>query len=182
MTIPRNEYPRPQFERKEWINLNGEWTYAFDFSRSGTEKGWRKTSGFESRITVPFCPESRLSGVGFTDFIEVIWYHRKIEIPAEWAGRKILLHFGGVDYQCIVYLDGKEAGRHTGLSSFTVDLTGAVEPGKTHDLVVKAEDFMRGGLQPFGKQAPFFQSAGCSYTGTTGIWQLSGWRPFPSMP
>ena len=172
MTIPRNEYPRPQFEREDWRNLNGEWTFAFDFSRSGEEKQWwRMSNGFDRRITVPFCPESRLSGVGFTDFIEVIWYHRKIEIPAEWAGRKILLHFGGVDYQCIIYLDGKEAGRHTGLSSFTVDLTGAVEPGKTHDLVVKAEDFMRGGLQPFGKQAPFFQSAGCSYTRTTGIWQ-----------
>ena len=131
MSIPRNEYPRPQFERKEWINLNGEWTYAFDFSRSGTEKGWRKTIGFEGRITVPFCPESRLSGIGFTDFIEVMWYHRKLEIPAEWKNRKILLHFGGVDYRCIVYLDGNEVGRHTGgASPFAVDLTDRAEAGK----------------------------------------------------
>ena len=171
MTLPGETYPRPQFERKEWRNLNGEWTCAFDFSRSGTEKNWQKAAGFEKRITVPFCPESRLSGIGFTDFIEVIWYHRKIEIPAEWSGRKILLHFGGVDYQCVVYLDGNEVGRHTGLSSFTVDLTVRAEAGKTHDLVVKAEDFLRGGLQPFGKQAPFLHSAGCSYTRTTGIWQ-----------
>ena len=85
MTIPRQEYPRPQFERKEWMNLNGKWTCAFDFSRSGTEKGWAQTAGFEQTITVPFCPESRLSGVGFTDFIEVMWYHRKLEID----GRKL---------------------------------------------------------------------------------------------
>lgn len=172
MTIPRQEYPRPQFERKEWMNLNGKWTCAFDFSRSGTEKGWAQTAGFEQTITVPFCPESRLSGIGFTDFIEVIWYHRKIDIPTEWSDRRILLHFGGVDYRCIIYLDGKEAGRHTGgVSPFTIDLTECAKAGKTHDLVVKAEDFMRDGLQPFGKQSPTFQSRACNYTRTTGIWQ-----------
>ena len=172
MSIPRNEYPRPQFERKEWMNLNGEWSYAFDFSRSGTEQNWQKTTGFSDRITVPFCPESRLSGVGFTDFIEVMWYHRKIEIPAGWAGKKLLLHFGGVDYQCVVYLDGTEVGRHTGgVSPFAIDLTGRAEAGKMHDLVVKVEDFQRDGLQPFGKQSFRLKSGGCSYTRTTGIWQ-----------
>lgn len=170
--VPRNEYPRPQFERTDWLNLNGEWTYAFDFSRSGDEREWRKATSFEGRITVPFCPESRLSGVGFTDFIEMMWYHRKLEIPAEWADRKILLHFGGVDYKAIVYLDGTEAGRHTGgASPFTVDLTGKAEPGKTHDLVVRVEDEIRNGLQPFGKQSPTFKSRACNYTRTTGIWQ-----------
>ena len=72
MNLPRNEYPRPQFERKEWINLNGEWSYSFDFSKSGDDKNWRQHGVFADRIIVPFCPESRMSGVGFTDFIEMM--------------------------------------------------------------------------------------------------------------
>ena len=142
-----------------------------------------RSIGFETRITVPFCPESRLSGVGFADFMETAWQQRRIEIPADWPDRKILLHFGGINYRSVVSLGGTWAGRHTGgVSPFAIDLSGCAEPGRVHDLVVKAGAFMRSGLQPFGSQAPFFQSAGCRYTGTTGIWQPSGWRPFPSMP
>ena len=85
MNLPRNEYPRPQFERKEWINLNGEWSYSFDFSKSGDDKNWRQHGVFADRIIVPFCPESRMSGVGFTDFIEMMWYQRVIEIPSTSA-------------------------------------------------------------------------------------------------
>ena len=70
---PRPEYPRPQFERSTWINLNGTWTYAFDFGRTGMDKGWNKTEGFDGKITVPFCPESSLSGVQHTDFINSMW-------------------------------------------------------------------------------------------------------------
>ena len=111
MELPRREYPRPQFERKEWINLNGEWSCEFDWSRSGDEKNWQNCTGFERNITVPFCPESKLSGIGLTDFIEVMWYQRYIEIPADWSAKKILLHFGGVDYKSTVYLDGAIVGR-----------------------------------------------------------------------
>ena len=95
MEILKKEYPRPQFERNDWINLNGEWSCEFDFSRSGDSKNWQESTGFERKIQVPFCPESKLSGIGFTDFIEMMWYQREIPIPAEWNGKKILLHFGG---------------------------------------------------------------------------------------
>ena len=170
--IPRDEYPRPQFEREEWVCLNGEWEYRFDFSRSGGEQDWRNAASFEGRIKVPLCPESRLSGVGFTDFIEMMWYRRTLEIPAGWKDRKILLHFGGVDYRCIIYLDGEEAGRHTGGSAaFSVDLTKFVRPGGTHNLVVCVEDEVRSGLQPLGKQSHWHDSRLCSYTRTTGIWR-----------
>ena len=169
---PRSEYPRPQWMRKEWLCLNGEWEYQFDFTKSGDERGWCGAASFEGRITVPFCPESKLSGVGFTDFIERMWYRRELTIPEEWNGKRILLHFGGVDYQCTVFVDGAEAGRHTGGSAaFEVDLTKFVHPGQTHNLVVRVEDDTRSGLQPLGKQSTWRNSRQCSYTRTTGIWR-----------
>ena len=172
MEILKKEYPRPQFERNDWINLNGEWSCTFDFSRSGDARNWHESTGFDRKIQVPFCPESKLSGIGFTDFIEMMWYQREISIPAEWKDKRILLHFGGVDYKCMIYIDGKEAGRHTGgCSPFTVDLTKFVKCGSSHNLVVRVEDYGRDGLQPLGKQSPWYDSRGCSYTRTTGIWQ-----------
>lgn len=171
MTIPRSEYPRPQFERKDWVNLNGEWSYTFDFSRSGDSRNLQQSTGFDGKITVPFCPESKLSGVGYTDFIEMMWYQREIAIPANWAGKKILLRFGGVDYSCIVYVDGKEAGRHTGgASPFAVDITKLVSAGCSHNLVVRVDDCIRTGIQAHGKQSPWLKSKNCNYTRTTGIW------------
>lgn len=172
MNLPRNEYPRPQFERKEWINLNGEWSYSFDFSKSGDDKNWRQHGVFADRIIVPFCPESRMSGVGFTDFIEMMWYQRVIEIPSDWGGKSVLLHFGGVDYQSVIYIDGAEAGCHTGGNSpFTLDITRFVKPGQAHNLVVRVKDDVRSGLQAAGKQSQQLKSARCNYTRTTGIWQ-----------
>lgn len=106
--IPRPEYPRPQFERAEWINLNGTWSYEFDFSQSGLERSLFKSKGFDRPITVPFCPESPLSGVNHKDFINAMWYHRKISIPQNWDGKRILLNFGGVDYKSTIYLNGEE--------------------------------------------------------------------------
>ncbi len=170
--IPRSEYPRPQFVREPWVNLNGTWTFAFDFGKSGTQRGFANSKGFDQAILVPFCPESKLSGVGHTDFIEAMWYHRKLSIPADWNGKRIVLHFGGVDYFSEVYIDGRSVGRHWGGSaSFQHDITPYVKPGQTHDLVVHVEDDVRSGKQPGGKQCPDYKSRGCHYTRTTGIWQ-----------
>jgi beta-galactosidase/beta-glucuronidase len=129
-TQPRPEYPRPQFHRSRWTNLNGPWTFTFDPGRSGMERGLARSAGFDQAITVPFCPESSLSGVGHTDFIEAIWYHRRLEIPAEWQGLRVLLHFGGVDYASEIFIDGQPAGRHWGGSvSFQHDITRFVQAG-----------------------------------------------------
>ncbi|MBN1676438.1 MAG: beta-glucuronidase [Kiritimatiellae bacterium] len=172
MDIPRPEHPNPQFEREQWRNLNGAWSYTFDFGRSGTERGLAAATGFDDEILVPFCPESPLSGVGHTDFIEAMWYHRKLDIPAEWQGQTVLLHFGGVDYLSEAFVDGRLAGRHWGgTSSFCHDITPLVRAGRTHDLVVHVRDEVRSGRQPAGKQSSKFASAGCRYTRTTGIWQ-----------
>jgi hypothetical protein len=126
--IPRPEYPRPQFVRSDWMNLNGTWTCEFDHARSGYDAGemlkggdhkrsrrlWL-SQGFDQPITVPFCPESTLSGIAHTDFIEQMWYHRKLEIPADWT-ESILLHFGAVDYHCDAFIDGVWARRSAPLS------------------------------------------------------------------
>lgn len=170
--VPRPEYPRPQFERADWRNLNGTWTYTFDFGRSGDQRGYQNSTGFDGQITVPFCPESKLSGIGYTDFITSMWYQRRIDIPQEWQGKKILLNFGAVDYEAYIYIDGRKIFAHQGTgSSFSCDLTRFVEAGKSHNLVVRVLDDLRSGNQPGGKQNQAYLSAGCHYTRTTGIWQ-----------
>jgi beta-galactosidase/beta-glucuronidase len=172
ITIPRPEHPRPQFVRDEWINLNGTWTYTFDPGKSGVQRGLAQSEGFADQIAVPFCPESPLSGVNHVDFIEMMWYHRQIAIPEDWAGRRVLLHFGAVDYESEVFIDGTPAGRHWGgTSSFAHDVTAHVTPGRTHNLVLWVRDETRSGVQPGGKQCPDYRSRGCHYTRTTGIWQ-----------
>ncbi|MFH1086118.1 MAG: sugar-binding domain-containing protein [Chloroflexota bacterium] len=169
---PRPEYPRPQFVREPWMNLNGTWTYTLDPGKSGMQRGFSHSAGFPNSITVPFCPESVLSGVGHTDFIEMMWYQRPIAIPHEWQGQRVLLHFGGVDYESEAFVDGQSVGRHWGgTSSFTYDITPYVTAGAAHSLVLYVRDDTRSGQQPGGKQCPDYASRRCHYTRTTGIWQ-----------
>jgi beta-galactosidase/beta-glucuronidase len=176
--MPRPEYPRPQFVRKDWINLNGPWSYCLDPGKSGEERRWFESKGFDGRIVVPFCPESKLSGVGHTDFIEAMWYHRRITIPASWAGRNVRMNFGGVDYECELFIDGKSAGVHFGGTvSFGFDITRHVTAGGAHDVVLRVADNLRTDRQPSGKQSTGFKSAGCHYTRTTGIWQTVWLEP-----
>lgn len=170
--IPRKEYPRPQFERATWVNLNGEWDFTFDFSDSGLERGLPRATSFDKKILVPFCPESSLSGVEYKDFINHLWYHRELNIPQDWTGKNVLLNFGAVYFNSEVYVDGTLAGRHFGgSSSFSLDITKLVTPGKTHHLVVRASSDIRSTMQSAGKQNLQYASYGCNYTRTTGIWQ-----------
>ena len=175
---PRPEYPRPQFERSTWQNLNGTWTYTFDFGRSGKDRNFQNSKGFDGKITVPFCPESKLSGIGYTDFINCLWYQRQLTIPSDWQGKHILLHFGAVDYEATIYINGKFVMKHFGTgSSFTADITAFAKPGETVNLVVRVSDDLRAGKQPGGKQSVLYNSYGCSYTRTTGIWQTVWMEP-----
>ena len=84
--LPRSEYPRPQFMRDEWLSLNGEWQFEIDQGSSGLERGLLDRN-LNDRITVPFCPESKLSGVENLDFLNEVWYRRDVTIPTGWAGR-----------------------------------------------------------------------------------------------
>ena len=170
--IPRAEYPRPQFEREAWQNLNGEWTYTLDPVKTGWERGLRNSKGFADKIIVPFAPESKLSGVEHKEFIPCIRYQRNITIPAEWEGKDVLLQFGAVYYESEIYVDGKFVDRHFGGSdSFTVDITKFVKAGSTHSLVVNAKSDLRSRMQSAGKQSLRHGPFECMYTRTTGIWQ-----------
>lgn len=158
-------------ERENWMNLNGTWDFEFDFGVSGLERGFGSRTDFKDKITVPFCPESVLSGIGYTDFIPAVWYHRTFTLTEEQLAGRVLIHFGAVDYDCRVFVNGKEAGRHKGgYVSFVFDITGLVHEGE-NDLTVYAQDDTRDPMQPIGKQSDRFASYACSYTRTTGIWQ-----------
>ena len=174
ITIPRPEHPQPMFKRDNWQNLNGEWLFEFDFGASGAERGLfkpEKVIEYTKRITVPFCPESELSGIGYKDFIPAVWYKRSINITEEQLKGRVFLHFGAVDYECDVYINGEKVGNHFGgYSSFTLDITDFLNIGE-NDLTVNARDNVRSGKQPKGKQSSAFYSQGCDYTRTTGIWQ-----------
>ncbi|SVA99093.1 uncharacterized protein METZ01_LOCUS151947, partial [marine metagenome] len=129
---------------------------------SGEEHGWHENpAALDQSIIVPFCPESALSGIGYTDFMPAVWYHRSFDLPAEWEGRRILLHFGAVDYDCRAWVNGQAIGSHLGGSvSFTFDITDAVQ-GSGNSLVVNAIDDTRSAVQPSGKQAHELHSNGC---------------------
>ena len=171
MEPPRPEHPRPQWRRDTWQSLNGDWDFDFDFGLSGRQRGWHRAPELRQHITVPFCPESRLSGIGHTDFIAAVWYRRQIEIPETWRAGRVRLHFGAVDYECRAWVNGDSVGRHLGgSSSFHFDITEALTVG-VNELVVEARDDTRSGLQPGGKQSHHLHSQGCHYTRTTGIWQ-----------
>ena len=170
--LPRAEYPRPQFERAEWQNLNGEWSYTLDPVKTGWERGLKDSKGFDGKIIVPFAPESKLSGVEHKEFIPCIWYQREITIPAEWAGKDVVLNFGAVYYESEIYIDGKFVDRHFGGSdSFSVDITPFVKAGQKHSLVVNAKSDLRSRMQSAGKQSLRHGPFECMYTRTTGIWQ-----------
>ncbi len=171
LSIPRPEHPRPDFERKKWINLNGEWQFEIDNSKSGLEKDWKSGKEFSRRIIVPFPPESPLSGVGEKDFMESVWYRRFFNVPDEWLEGRILLHFGAVDYKATVWVNGCKAGFHRGgYTPFTFDITDLMK-SEDNELVVWAIDECRSGLQPTGKQSHRLRSYSCLYTRVTGIWQ-----------
>ncbi len=175
---PRSEYPRPQFFRDAWQTLNGEWAFHIDHGKSGRDRGQSSPNApFERKILVPFCPESRLSGIAHLDFMESVWYRRSVVLTQEQLAGHVLLHFGAVDYACTVYLNGEACGAHKGgYSSFLFDITEYVHPGE-NTLTVHAVDHQRNGTQPHGKQCDHYHSSGCSYTRTTGIWQ-SVWLEF----
>ncbi|MCY4466252.1 MAG: beta-galactosidase [Chloroflexi bacterium] len=178
--IPRAEYPRPQFVRDDWLCLNGEWQFEIDQGDSGLERGLldRELSG---RIIVPFCPESALSGIENPDFMNAVWYRRGAQIPAEWAGQRIMLHFQAVDYDSTVWVNGVEVGRHRGgFSPFCCDLSGVAEAGDDISIVLRARDD-GASPQPRGKQTRDFAPSGAVYVRTTGIWQSVWLEPVPQI-
>ena len=170
--IPRPEYPQPQFERKLWMNLNGEWEFEFDDDDAGFDAGWYAgKKKFSRKILVPFCPESPMSGIGDTDFHTVVWYRRTFSLGNDWKGKNVLLNFGAVDYEATVFVNGKRVGSHTGGSvPFSFDITSYLAKGD-NTIVLRAKDYPTDRFLPRGKQYWKPKSAAIFYRRTTGIWQ-----------
>ena len=170
--VPRPEHPRPDAFRENWLTLNGEWQFEIDTNADGEARGLVVGKELSSKIVVPFCPESKLSGLGLgnTQYLKDLWYRRMFELPASMKGKRVLLHFGGVDYKTWVYVNGHLAGTHVGENAaFAFEVTPFLKEGG-NEVVVRVFDDLRSGLQPGGKQA-HNKSEGCVYTRTTGIWQ-----------
>ena len=159
------EYPRPQMQRASWTNLNGLWNYAL------TDSGAATPSQFQGSILVPFAIESSMSGVGKTVGKDsMLWYNRKFNLPRDAKGKKILLHFGAVDWRTDVYVNGKHAGTHEGgFDPFSFDVTPHLKGSGQQELTVRVWDPTDEGTQPRGKQV--VKPEGIWYTPVTGIWQ-----------
>lgn len=167
----RNEYPRPQFVREEWMSLNGEWDFDYDDQGIGEREAWYEEHDFTSKIIVPFCYQSRLSGIGDTAFHDTVWYRKVFSVPEAYRKGRLLLHFGAVDYEAKVWVNGKLVALHEGgHTPFHANITDVLAEGD-NTVVVKAVDHSRDVTLPRGKQFWEEKSAGIFYTRTTGIWQ-----------
>ena len=165
------EYPRPIMERGEWKNLNGLWNYAV------IERGKAIPAAFDGEILVPFAIESALSGVGkrIDDTKELV-YQRTFDVPAAWKGKKVLLHFGAVDWKADVWVNDVKVGSHTGgFAPFSFDITSALAAKGNNKLVVKVWDPTDKSYQPRGKQVS--NPSGIWYTPVSGIWQTVWLEP-----
>ena len=177
------EYPRPAMVRDGWINLNGLWDYAFTSGPDAPES-------FDGKILVPFSPESSLSGVNrHLQPQEYLWYRRSVTVRRPEEGRRLLLHFGAVDQRCVIYIDRKKAGSHSGgYLPFCLDITpflpgtGADRtdaPSVTFELLVRVQDLSDTSWQSRGKQK--LKRGGMFYTAQSGIWQTVWMEEVPSV-
>src|SRR5947207_4285337 len=180
LKIPRPEYPRPQFARPEWLNLNGEWEFAFDDPNVGLAEGWEDGRQFSMRIIVPFAYQTQLSGINDKSIHQCVWYARSFEIPDEWRERELLLNFGAVDYSSVVWVNGHEVGHNQGGHvPFQFDIAPYLRRG-TNRLTVRVED-AQDPQQPRGKQSHTGLPGEIDYYCTTGIWQTVWLEPVPSI-
>jgi beta-galactosidase/beta-glucuronidase len=170
--VPRPEYPQPQFQRAAWGSLNGAWEFEFDDADAGVRENWSAGGHkFSRTIMVPYCFESRLSGIRDTSFHPYVWYRRAFTVPPEWRRGAVLSHFGAVDYEARVWVNGRFAGEHRGgQSHFQLDITPLLGH-RENTVVIRAEDQPEDRYMPRGKQYWEAKSKRIWYTRTSGIWQ-----------
>ena len=161
--IPLPEHPRPDFERAEWVNLNGDWAFRFDKDTAGEAERWFESApaGFPLTIRVPFPWGSKLSGVG--DEADVAWYARTVRVPESWKGKRVFLVVGASDWRTSGWLDGEPIGSYQGgYTPFDLELTKAAKPGREQRLVLRVDDtphpFKLEGKQGYGKARGLWQT------------------------
>lgn len=170
-SIVRNEYPRPNFERKSWLNLNGDWNFEYDDNNEGLKNKWYENSKFSRKIIVPYVFQSELSGINEQEIHDIVWYSKDINIPEEYKNKRLILNFGAVDYKADVWVNGEHLINHEGGHvPFSVEITDVLKD-KDNKLVVRAEDYTYDLELPRGKQYWKDKSEGIFYTRATGIWQ-----------
>lgn len=158
--IPRSEHPRPDFERDNWMCLNGEWDFSLDEEK------------FDRTIIVPFAFETELSGIGDKEFHKMVWYRKTFKLPERMKAKRVILHFGAVDYACDLWVNGTYIREHKGgQTSFSADITEAVAADDENVIELKVFDDYEDMEMPRGKQFWEQESRGIFYTRTTGIWQ-----------
>lgn len=165
------QHPNPQFYRRDFLVLDGEWMFAFDKEDAGLKEQWQRRDTLPLKIKVPFVYQSKKSGIDSSEICPVVWYKRKVEIPESFADRRIMLHFLAVDYACDVWVNGAHAVHHVGgYTSFEADITYLLEPGE-NDICVRVYDDDFGKEVMRGKQLWGKGEFGCWYKRYTGIWQ-----------
>ena len=175
VSVPRPEHPRPDMLRADWQTLNGRWEFEFDDANRGLAENWQREGAkrFTRNIQVPYAYQAKLSGIGDASFHDVVWYRRAVQIPQNFraAGRRVVLHFGAVDYEASVWVNGERVGDHRGGNvPFSFDISDQLKAGD-NVIVVRAFDPSTDRTIPRGKQFWKEKSEAIWYTRTTGIWQ-----------
>lgn len=176
--LARGLHPRPQMQRAQWLSLDGEWEFAFDDDGRWVEPG---AVVFDRTIRVPYPPESEASGINDRGFHPICWYRKRTRVPRELMGQSMLLHFGAVDYECKVWVNGRPGIRHRGgHTPFSIDITWMLDGGDSLEIVVQAMDDPTDLAKPRGKQDWLLEPHEIWYPRTTGIWQTVWIEPVPN--
>ena len=179
--IPRPEHPNPQWKRDSFFNLNGEWEFEIDCNATGIDRGLHLQDCLKDKITLPFCPESRLSGIGNTDFMKQVWYKKTLCFTDnDLSGNRIIFHIGAADFETTLYVNGNAVGLpHVGgYVSFEYVITSYLKVGE-NVITIRCYDDTASPTQPTGKQSAKLYSHRCYYTRTTGIWQTVWYEIVP---